>query len=86
MKEKRLQLNIFTQTEQCLKCCAEAVLRLGGGVELSIGNWFAPLCDKWKVLHSQELSDEVLKNQLLLQGREQGEGSTRRESMEGSLC
>ena len=86
MKEKRLQLNIFTQVEQCSNCSAEAVLRLGGGVELSIGKWFAPLCDKWKVLHSQELSNEVLKNQLPLQWREQGEGLTRRESMEGSLC
>ena len=86
MKEKRLQLNIFTQVELCSNCSAEAVLRLGGGVELSIGNWFAPLCDKWKVLHSQELSSELLKNQLSLQWREQGEGLTRRESMEDSLC
>jgi hypothetical protein len=85
MKEKRLQLNIFTQVELCSNCCAEAILRLWG-VELSISKWFAPLCDKWKVLHSQELSSELLKNQLLLQGREQGEGLTRRESMEDSLC
>ena len=86
MKEKRLQLNIFTQVELCSNCSAEAVLRLGGGVELSNSRLLGRFFNKWKVLHSQELSSELLKNQLLLQGREQGEGLTRRESMEDSLC
>ena len=86
MKEKRLQLNIFTQVALCSNCSVEAVLCLGGGVELSRRKRFGLFFDKWKVLHSQELSSELLKNQLPLQWREQGEGSTRRESMEGSLC
>ena len=51
-----------------------------GGVELSLCKRFGLFFDKWKALYSQALSDEVLKNQLPLQGRGQGEGLTRRES------
>ena len=81
-KTKHIEYIAGAALQSCKVTCDACFVPRGGGVELSICKRFGLFFDKWKALYSQALSDEVLKNQLPLQVRGQGEGLTRRESIQ----